>query len=105
MKALPRKLLDDGQEVIERVYRKEELYSSEYLFCLPDLVVVFKPGYAPSPQSSRLAFDAATFTPVTDGRTVNAGVHPSCVKGLLLASAPAFAHNVAPTADVPLTAV
>lgn len=105
IKALPRKLLDNGQEVIERVYRKEELYSSEYLFCLPDLVVVFKPGYAPSPQSSRLAFDAATFTPVTDGRTVSAGVHPSCVKGLLLASAPAFAHGVATTEEVPLTAV
>ncbi len=105
IKALPRKLLDDGQAVIERVYRKEELYSSEYLFCLPDLVVVFKPGYAPSSQSSRLAFDAATFTPVTDGRTMSAGVHPACVKGMLLASASAFAHGVVPAEDVPLTAV
>lgn len=105
IKALPHKLLDDGQAVIERVYRKEELYSSEYLFCLPDLVVVFKPGYAPSPQSSLLALDPAIFTPVTDGRTMSAGVHPSCVKGLLLASAPAFARGVAPAEDVPLTAV
>ena len=54
IKALPAKLRDPatGAQVIERVYRKEELYSSEYLFCAPDLVVVFEPGYAPSPQST-----------------------------------------------------
>src|SRR5438132_11907778 len=45
IKALPHKLRDveAGVPVIERIYRKEELYSGDYLFCAPDLVVVFKP--------------------------------------------------------------
>jgi hypothetical protein len=64
VKALPAKLRDaeTGAQVIERVYHKEELYSSEYLFCTPDLMVVFKSGYAPSPQSTCLEFDEQTFT-------------------------------------------
>jgi Type I phosphodiesterase / nucleotide pyrophosphatase len=104
-KALPQKLLDDGKPVIESVYRKEDLYTSEYLFCLPDLVVVFKPGYAPSPQSTRLSFDAATFTTPGSDVTVDAGVHPSCARGFVLASAPALARGVALPEAAPLSSL
>ena len=106
-KALPSKLRapETGAQVIERVYRKEELYSSEYLFCAPDLVVVFKPGYAPSPQSTRLDFDEETFTVPAAGMKVLAGVHPSNVRGFLLASAPALAAGVSAPEPAPLSAV
>ncbi|HEY6541413.1 MAG TPA: hypothetical protein VIZ18_10765 [Ktedonobacteraceae bacterium] len=105
IRALPQKLLDDGKPVIEAVYRKEDLYTSEYLFCLPDLVVVFKPGYAPSPQSARIGFDAATFTTPGGTVTANAGVHPSRAHGFVLASAPALAQGVSLPEPAPLTAL
>lgn len=105
IKALPSKLQDAGAQVIERVYRKEELYSNEYLFCAPDLIIVFKPGYAPSPQSTHLGFDAETFTRPPAGTTAMAGVHPSRVGGFLLASAPALQAGIWVPEHAPLTSV
>ncbi|MDQ6660049.1 MAG: hypothetical protein M3Z24_03680, partial [Chloroflexota bacterium] len=107
VKALPAKLQDPetGAQVIERVYRKEELYSSEYLFCAPDLIVVFRPGYAPSPQSTLLNFDEQTCTVPSVGTKAIAGVHPSQVGGFLLASAPALAAGVFLDEHAPLTSV
>ncbi len=106
VKALPAKLRDagTGEPVIERVYRKEDLYAGEYLFCAPDLVIVFKPGYAPSPKSTRLEFDEATFTSPAAGMAVMAGVHPSTLRGFLLASAPVLLKGVAAPEHAPLTA-
>src|SRR5712692_42886 len=107
VKALPQKLRDTetGESVIERVYRKEELYSGDFLFCAPDLVVVFKPGYAPSPRSTRLDFDAEMFTTPVAGTTTVAGVHPSMLAGFLLAAAPTLAERVIEYERAPLTAV
>jgi hypothetical protein len=107
VKALPTKLRDarTGAQVIERVYRKEELYSSEYLFCAPDLIIVFKPGYAPSPQSTLLGFDEETCTVPPPGTVSMAGVHPSMVGGFLLASAPVLAAGGAIQEHAPLTSV
>ncbi len=105
-KALPAKLLDGETPVIESVYRKEELYSnSEYLFCLPDLVVVFKPGYAPSPQSTRIDFDTTIFTTPVDGTSISAGIHPSNAQGFLLVSAPGIVQGETLQETAPLTAV
>ncbi len=89
-KGLAAKLLDPetGSAVLERVYLKEELYSGDYLFCAPDLVVVFKPGYVPSPRSIVLEFDEAIFTAPAGEMTVLAGVHPSTVTGFFAAAAP-----------------
>ncbi len=107
VKALPTKLRDarTSTQVIERVYRKEELYSDEYLFCAPDLIIVFKPGYAPSPQSTLLGFDEETCTVPPAGTMSMAGVHPSMVGGFLLASAPVLAAGGAVLEHAPLTAV
>lgn len=105
IKGLPTKLLDGEAPVIERVYRKEELYSSEYLFCLPDLIVVFKPGYAPSPRSTRLDFDTTVIiTPENDER-VSAGVHPSSVKGFLFVTGPGLLQGKSLEETSPLTSV
>ncbi len=107
VKALPTKLRDarTGAQVIERVFRKEELYSPEYLFCAPDLVIVFKPGYAPSPQSTLLGFDEAICTTPPVGTMSMAGVHPSIVSGFLLAAAPVLVTGGTVFEHAPLTAV
>lgn len=106
VKALPAKLRDeDGAVVIERVYRKEELYNGDYLFCAPDLVVVFKPGYAPSPRSTLLEFDEATFSTPAADTTVDAGAHPSLLSGFLLATAPTLAAGASASEHAALAAI
>jgi Type I phosphodiesterase / nucleotide pyrophosphatase len=106
IKALPGKLRNpqNGEAVIERVYRKEELYAGDYLFCAPDLVVVFKPDYAPSESSKRIGFDETTFIAAA-GETALAGVNPSTAGGFLIATAPSLAERVTEYEHAPLTAV
>ena len=96
IRVLPEKLVDHqtGEAVIEKIYRKEEIYASEYLFCAPDLVVLFKPGYAASERSMHLAFDAAIFIAPEPGITAINGMHPAQIAGFLLLSAPVLASNV-----------
>jgi hypothetical protein len=107
IRGLPAKLRDDetGEPVIEAVYRKEELYSDEYLFCAPDLVVIFKPGYVPSQASAHLDFDETTFTMPAAGTVAMAGAHPKTLKGFLLASAPSIIPGIALPEPAPLTSV
>jgi hypothetical protein len=107
IKAMPAKLRDPetGEPVIERVYRKEELYAGDYLFCAPDLVVVFQPGYAPSPRSARLEFDETAFTRPPAGHMALAGAHPSLLRGFLLAAAPSLRASFQGAESEPLTAV
>lgn len=106
VKALPNKLRhpENGEAVIERVYRKEELYSGDYLFCAPDLVVLFKPGYAPSSRSKHIEFDEAVFTHAGGERTTD-GINPSMASGFLIASAPSLAERVTEYEHAPLIAV
>jgi hypothetical protein len=96
VQALPNKLRDPetGEQVIEHVYQKEELYSGEYLFCAPDLIVVFKPGYVPSLKSTLLNFDERTFTLPTAETTATEGVHPNSAGGFLLLATPAVVPGV-----------
>src|SRR5215469_3230554 len=77
--SLPRKLLDpqSGEPVIERVYRRNELYRGDYLFRAPDLVVVLRPGYAPSPNSVSLGFDDEVVGPAPVDTCATAGLHPA----------------------------
>lgn len=107
LKALPNKLRDveTGEAVIERVFRKEELYAGDYLFCAPDLVILFKPGYAPSERSTHLEFDETTIVRPVAGQTALAGVHPSLSRGFLLAAAPGLATGATATEVSQLTAV
>src|SRR5947207_14902602 len=83
VRTLPQKLRDPqtGQAAIARIYRKEELYSGDYLFCAPDLVVTFQPGYVPSDHSTYLSFDEATFTTAPTGTTAINGAHPASISG------------------------
>jgi len=105
IKALPIKVRDPqtGEAVIECVYRKEELYQGDYLFCAPDLIVIFKAGYVPSANSTKLGFDAAAFIPASADTVVIDGAHPASISGFLLASAPAFVQGMILSEPVPLT--
>jgi hypothetical protein len=85
--SLPAKILDPrtGQHVIERIYRRSELYKGHYLFRAPDLVVVLRAGYAPSPNSISLGFDGAPTWIAPAGTSTTAGLHPDTVAGLAIA--------------------
>ncbi len=50
----------NGNPIVEQVLKKEEAYSGAYLFNAPDLVVVYRPGYAPSPKAVALEFDGVS---------------------------------------------
>jgi hypothetical protein len=109
IRALPAKLLDPqtGEPVIERIYRRDELYHGDFLFRAPDLVVVLRPGYAPSPNSIAVGLDGMAVWPAPIGTHAAAGLQPTTVAGLALAIGTPFAVgqvigqssllNVAPT--------
>jgi len=84
------KLIDpaSGQQVIERIYTREELYAGPFLEDAPDLVVGFRSGYRASWQTALGAAPEALFE---DNRKLWSGDHvvdPSCDPGVLLASRP-----------------
>jgi hypothetical protein len=45
------------EPIVERVFRKEEVYTGDYLFKAPDLVITYRPGYAPSVRAAALDLD------------------------------------------------
>lgn len=108
-RSLPTKLLDPQtrEPVIERVYRRQDVYHGDYLFQAPDLVVVFREGYAPSPKSVALGLDGVAVWPAPVDTRTTAGLHPRSVAGLALAVGTPFAAgrvlaqaplvNIAPT--------
>lgn len=107
IKALPSKLLDPETKlsVIERIYRKEELYSDSYLFCAPDLIVSFKPGYAPSQKSMHLAWDEQVFTKPDSNSTNQKDAQFASTSGFLLMAGPITAAGQVVAEPAPLTAV
>jgi len=91
--------------VIERVYRKEEVYTGDYLFCAPDMVIVFEPGYAPSPKSTRIELDDSIITSAAADEITFAGVNPTQVTGFFLATAPTLDTRVTEYQHAALTAL
>lgn len=65
-----------NEPVVERVLRKEEAYAGEYLFKAPDLVVVYRPGYAASPQAYALNFDGSSISELEAAQADAAVVAP-----------------------------
>lgn len=59
IKGITEKLVDNenGQRVIEHIYKKEELFSGECLPKMPDLIVTLKQGYGFSQISNEVVFD------------------------------------------------
>lgn len=74
---LSKKLLDDetGEVVIDKVYKKEELFSGDFLSSMPDLVVSLKRGYGFSNKGGGLLFDGSSvFTEKTVSYLPGSGV-------------------------------
>lgn len=92
VRSLPVKLLDprSGEPVIERVYRRDEIYQGDYLFRAPDLVALLRPGYAPSAGSVAAGLDDAAAWPAPAGTRGVSGLHPMAVAGLALAAGAPF---------------
>lgn len=84
-----------GEAVVEQVLRKEDAYTGEYLFKAPDLVVVYRPGYAASPKA--LDFDGASVRDATVGAGAPNGVAPYA---RLIASGPSLESGLTETATL-----
>ncbi len=75
------------EPVVECVLRKGDAYTGEYLFKAPDLIVVYRPGYGPSPRARAIALDGASVRPGASD------THPHAPYARLVAGGPAFARR------------
>ena len=75
------------QPVVEHVYKKDELYSGDYLFKAPDLTVVLRPGYVASERAFNLALDGQAVQSVSQTSTSYAPY------ARMIASGPSVAHS------------
>ena len=60
--SFPQRFEDDksGQPVVNRIYKKEELFNREHLFKMPDIIVRLKQGYGFSnPDNEPPIFDGS----------------------------------------------
>ncbi len=79
----------NGSPIVEQVLKKEEAYSGAYLFNAPDLVVVYRPDYAPSPKAIVLDFDGVS---VSNSESIAPALAPSA---RLIGFGPHLAHGLA----------
>ncbi len=75
------------EKVVAQVFRKEDLYSGDYLFKAPDLIVVYRPGYAVSAQSFALDFDGQSVLSLTNAPIASV---PQSAYGRLLLHGPSL---------------
>lgn len=77
---------ETGKHIIEKVYKKEEIYFGPYLDTLPDIVFVPKQGY--------MIFEGYEFganSTITDAKAISAAHRPN---GILLMKGPKIKRNV-----------
>ena len=65
-----------NEPVVDHVYKKNDLYSGDYLFKAPDLVTVYRPGYAPSARAAALDLDGTSISPAGNPSSVQALLAP-----------------------------
>ncbi len=80
---------ETNELVVEQVLRREEAYSGDYLFKAPDLIVVYRPGYAASPKAASLDFDGQSVR--ASGQTLD--TPPSAPFARLIGSGPCLASG------------
>jgi len=73
---------DDGQRVIQSVWRRDELYTGEYLHEIPDIVFLTEPQYRADAQLSRDVFSPRADQPVWQGE------HDCATEGIFIAYGP-----------------
>lgn len=54
------------EPIVEQVYKKDELYTGDYLFKAPDLVTMYRSGYLASKKAVALALDGESVLPVAE---------------------------------------
>jgi hypothetical protein len=83
-----------NQPVVERVLKREDAYTGEFLFKAPDLIVVYRPGYATSPRGAALDFDGLSVC------EVDAGVNAKAPYARIIASGPCLVNGLTWTASL-----
>ena len=77
---------ETGETIVTQVSKKEDIYTGEYLFKAPDLVVEYRPGYVSSPQAVALSFDAAAVSKAGPAGKAHAPYARLIASGLSLVS-------------------
>lgn len=70
-----------GETVVAQALTKEEAYTGEHVFKAPDLVVVYRQGYAPSPHARALELDEASVLPGDQNTPVDDDNLAACLIG------------------------
>lgn len=58
------------EPVVAQVFKKEDIYSGDYLFKASDLVITYRSGYAPSAKAFALDFDGQSLQTVQHGASL-----------------------------------
>jgi hypothetical protein len=88
---------ETNELIVERVLKKEDAYSGEYLFKAPDLVVVYRPGYAASSNAFALGFDGRS---ISETEVSSPGVPVTTPHARLIASGPCLNSGISEAATL-----
>jgi hypothetical protein len=88
---------ETNELIVERVLKKEEAYSGEYLFKAPDLVVVYRPGYAASSNAFALGFDGRS---ISESEVSSSGAPVTAPHARLIASGPCLDSGISEAATL-----
>ena len=80
---------ENGEPVVAQALMKEEAFTGEHVFKAPDLIVVYREGYAPSPHARALELDEASVLP-GDSAAPESGASPAAC---LIGAGPALASG------------
>lgn len=72
---------ETGEPVVAQVLTREDAYTGEHLFRAPDLIVVYRPGYAASPRAAALDLDEASVQPGSQDSPIPAEEPGACLIG------------------------
>lgn len=73
------------EPVVAQVFKKEDIYAGDYLFKASDLVVTYRPGYAPSAKAFALDFDGQSVQPLASPVSTQAASARLYIKGAAVA--------------------
>lgn len=76
--------------VVQQILSREDAFAGDYVFKAPDLAVVFRPGYAPSPNAQHLDFDGKS---IIEGKRTTTET-PGAPFARLVARGPSIASGV-----------
>jgi hypothetical protein len=84
---------ETNEPVVSQVLTREEAYSGEYVFSAPDLVVVFREGFAQSPRARVLELDESSVQNNIQGGAKGGANASAMPHASLIGRGPAFANG------------